>query len=121
MAGCCYGIPYHGFGAVVFPEKSFAPSGIELFPVQIVEAFLLIVLASTIMLLVLKKDFYYTIELYFIVYGIIRFTLEYLRYDAFRGIYFGLSTSQWISIALIVTGVVMILLNKRDALNKQSI
>ena len=33
-AGCCYGIPYKGIGAVIYPENSFAPSGINLFPVQ---------------------------------------------------------------------------------------
>ena len=36
MAGCCYGIPYDGIGAVVFPEGSYAIPGIKLFPVQFV-------------------------------------------------------------------------------------
>ena len=40
MAGCCYGMPYEGMGAVVYPEHSIAPSGVKLFPVQIVEAVL---------------------------------------------------------------------------------
>ena len=41
LAGCCYGIPYEGFGAVVYPENSFAVSGVKLFPIQLGECFLL--------------------------------------------------------------------------------
>ncbi len=44
MAGCYYGIPYNGFGHVVFPSNSFAPSGIPLFPVQLLEALCLFIL-----------------------------------------------------------------------------
>lgn len=38
MGGCCYGIPYHGLFAAVFPQGVRAPAGIPLFPVQLVEA-----------------------------------------------------------------------------------
>lgn len=40
------------------------------------------------------------------MYGIIRFNMEFLRGDGIRGIYFSLSTSQWISLALILGGVI---------------
>ncbi len=32
MAGCCYGIPYDGIGAVVFPEGSYADLGHKIIP-----------------------------------------------------------------------------------------
>ena len=44
-------------------------------------------------------------EFYLIGYGVIRFILEFFRYDAFRGIYGVFSVSQWVSLALIVLGL----------------
>ena len=105
MAGCCYGRPYDGFGAVVYPKESFAVSGVPLFPVQLVEAVLLLLLGTILMYLRVKKRWHYTLETYILVYGVIRFVLEYLRYDEDRGIWAGLSTSQWISIAMILVTV----------------
>lgn len=108
MAGCCYGIPYDGIGAVVFPENSFALPGVKLFPIQLVEAGLLIIISAVLFLLQLKKNFYYTIEFYLISYGITRFILEYFRYDEIRGSLGILTTSQWLSIFLIAAAAVSI-------------
>ena len=85
MAGCCYGIPYDGIGAVVFPEGSYAIPGIKLFPVQLVESACLMIIAFAILYLQIKKQWYYTVETYLILYAILRFCLENLRYDAERG------------------------------------
>ena len=43
-----------------------------------------------------------TISIYLIAYAIIRFVLEYLRADAARGSFLFLSTSQWISILMVI-------------------
>lgn len=102
LAGCCYGIPYDGPFAVQFPEHSIAPSDTTLFPVQLVEAICLLILAVVLAILDLKKSYPHTIAIYFIVYGILRFLLEYVRYDAVCGHLFALSTSQWISIGFVV-------------------
>ena len=101
MAGCCYGTPYDGLGAVIFPEESFAVPNVSLFPVQLVEAVFLLLITVGILVLQMKYKWYYTIELYLISYGILRFALEYVRYDAARGAFAGLSTSQWLSIVLV--------------------
>lgn len=106
MSGCCYGIPYSGIGAVKFPADSYAPSDIELFPVQLVEACLLMIIAGIILYLVLVKNNTHGINMYLILYGCTRFILEFLRYDDARGGLLGLSTSQWISL-LIIAGVVL--------------
>lgn len=106
LAGCCYGIPYDGPGAVVFPENSFALSGVSLFPVQLVEAVCLLGIALWLFVLQWGADCRYTVELYLITYGIVRFILEYFRYDEIRGRYAGISTSQWISLALIAAASV---------------
>jgi phosphatidylglycerol:prolipoprotein diacylglycerol transferase len=113
LAGCCYGVPYHGIGAVVFPEGSFAPSGVELFPVQLVEAICLMVIALMILLLRFTCRFEYTVELYLLSYGIVRFILEYYRYDEIRGGIANLSTSQWISVIMIAVAVISFSFSKK--------
>ena len=102
LAGCCYGIPYDGPFAVQFPEGSLAPSDTTLFPVQLVEAICLLILAIVLAVLDLKKSYPHTIAVYFIVYGILRFLLEYVRYDAVRGHLLAFSTSQWISLGFVI-------------------
>ncbi len=108
MAGCCYGIPYHGPGAVVFPEESFAVPGIELFPVQLLEAATLFVISLILGILTIRFEYAYTIQTYLILYSIDRFFLEFLRYDSGRGIYGPFSTSQWISIGTFAFSVIWI-------------
>ena len=49
--------------------------------------------------------------LYLIIYPVMRFFLEFFRGDKERGIYFGLSTAQWISIA-IFSSVILIIVFK---------
>ena len=109
MAGCCYGIPYDGFGAVVFPEGSLAPSGIPLFPVQLVEAILLFIIAAFLGYMSIRKNWDYSVESYLILYSIVRFILEFYRYDEVRGFVLGLTTSQWISIAILIVSILVII------------
>lgn len=113
MAGCCYGVPYHGIGYVVFPEGSYALTGVELFPVQLVEAICLMTIAITILLLQLTIRFEHTVELYLFMYGIVRFILEYYRYDDIRGEIANLSTSQWISVIMIAVAIISFSFSKK--------
>ena len=106
FAGCCYGMEYNGFGAITFHNSLFAPNNVPLFPTQIIESICNIGIFA-ILLVTYKKYLvtYKTIGLYFILYAIVRFILEFFRGDLIRGIYFSLSTSQWISILLVVFGI----------------
>ena len=113
LAGCCYGIPYDGPLAVVFPEGSFAVPGVKLFPVQIVEAVFLILIAIIVAIFTYAVKLKYNTELYLILYAILRFFLEDYRYDPERGFYFGLSTSKWISIFMFTAAVVSIIIRSR--------
>ncbi len=119
FAGCCYGRPYKGLGAVTFPEDSQALPGVELFPVQLVEAGLVLIVAIVLIYLIVKKKFYYSIELYLIAYSVIRFVLEFLRYDAVRGEAFGLSTSQWISIVIFIGTIISIIYRRKRSGKRQ--
>jgi len=98
MAGCCHGFPYDGALAVTSP---YVPET-TLFPIQGVEALLLFSLSGTMLLLGkrFKLSGVKLLCVYGIGYPIIRFTLEFFRGDLIRGIYGGLSTSQWISIGI---------------------
>lgn len=105
-AGCCYGMEYHGFGAITFHDSLLAPNDVPLFPMQVLEAICNFIIF--IVLLVTYKKFlgtYKTVGLYLVLYSIVRFTLEFFRGDLIRGIYFSLSTSQWISIVLFIIGI----------------
>ncbi len=114
MAGCCYGIPYNGPGAVVFPESNpFTLSGVPLFPVQLAEACCLFLIFLILGYLTCFTDWEYPVESYMILYAIVRFSMEFLRFDAIRGAAFGLSTSQWISILMLGAGLISILRRSR--------
>lgn len=109
MGGCCYGIHYDGPLSVTFPKNEFVESlGTEpRFPVQLLEAainFLLFLVLFTYAKKKVRKDGC-MLGIYFICYAIIRFSLEFLRGDVERGILFGVSTSQWISLILIPIGI----------------
>ncbi len=113
-AGCCYGMEYHGFGAITFHNSNLAPNGIPLFPTQIIEAISLFIIF--IILLITYKKFlgtYKTLGLYCILYSIVRFVLEFFRGDLIRGVYFNISTSQWISIAIFILGIAIFVYEHR--------
>lgn len=109
LAGCCYGREYHGFGHIYMKNSTIAPTDIPLFPVQIVESFLNLVIFF-ILLALLKKKFSYKrfMGIYFCMYAVVRFILETQRGDIARGYIGILSTSQWISIALLIIGICFI-------------
>lgn len=113
MAGCCYGREYDGVFSVVFPEESMAPSGVSLFPVQIVEGICLFMISFIMCLMCNKKASWCSLRCYLIGYGIVRFVLEYVRADADRGFWGMFSTSQWISVFLTLGCLIWILLERK--------
>lgn len=115
FAGCCYGMEYSGPFAVTYNDVLGAvPNGVSLFPVQLLEAVLLFLLFIVLLILYFKKKGEgFLAAGYLISYAIIRFILEFFRGDKARGILLGLSTSQIISILIIVCVTVILILNKR--------
>lgn len=122
LAGCCYGMEYEGVLSVhypnsvtgVSPEKGF-------FPVQPLEALLNVVICF-VLLALRKKEKGKTLVLpaYLCLYAATRFGLEFLRGDENRGIYFGVSLSQWVSLGLLCVGVLWILLQFYTGKRKKS-
>ena len=112
VVGCCYGMPYDGPGAIVYTESIAAPLDVHLFPVQALEAAGCFAITAVLCLYVSscrkRGKRAKSVQLYLAMYAVLRFILEFARYDdAERGIEFGLSTSQWISIGICVALIVM--------------
>ena len=97
FAGCCYGrvstwgFPLHGDPHVLH------------IPVQLFEALCLCLIFAALLLFE-KRGLPAggLTVLYLWGYSICRFALEFFRGDAIRGIWYGLSTSQWISLGIIL-------------------
>jgi len=122
MAGCCNGIEYDGLFAIHYPNSVaglFAEQGY--FPVQILEA-LLNIMVSAFLIIYTKKERkkYSILFLYLLLYAAMRFLLEFLRGDAVRGIYFGISTSQWISLSIFLSLSLSFLVSHLKAISKKS-
>lgn len=101
--GCCYGVPVERWG-IVFPEESFAPPGIPLFPTQIIESLFLFILTAILIVLVLRTGVGLPATMYALSYGVFRFIIEFWRGDEERGFFLVFSTSQWLSLCLGAAG-----------------
>jgi len=101
LAGCCFGIE-SSFGFTFRHSIAEQANGINRFPVQLLEAFVNILLFFILDIFRRKKLFKQNIiYLYLLFYSTARFFIEFLRGDAYRGFLFNiLSTSQVISILI---------------------
>jgi len=114
LGGCCYGIEVshsHPF-AVIYPEHPFglesaiAPAGVPILAIPVIEAAGNLIIAGIILVLQFKhKVDGRAIALYGILYSIQRFVLEFFRGDLVRGVYGIVSTSQMISIVILIVSV----------------
>lgn len=110
FAGCCYGKPAgDGFGIVLKSAVSDAPRDVALIPVQLYESVFDFLLFAVLMFIDRKfPQNRVLLPIYIMAYSAERFVMEFFRYDSARGIFFGLSTSQWISIALALCGAAVL-------------
>lgn len=112
-AGCCYGRETESVFGVVFHNSQHAPNGIRLIPTQLISAAGMFAIAGFL--------FWYahrprkqgaTGFLYLILYSVGRFGVEFLRNDH-RGEIGMFSTSQFISIFIVIIGVAGFVLKNR--------
>ena len=117
FAGCCYGMPYSGKFSVTYTTSSgLTPLNVPLFPVQLVEACLLLITFGILYTVSVKyaQKRGLTTVLYIFIYSIIRFILEFFRGDKERGGIGFLSTSQIVSLLLIAGCVALLVFTKRS-------
>lgn len=104
LVGCCYGVPSpHG---IMLNASPVAPHDVALLPIQLIESAGVFALFLIMMVYGSKhREPGKLFSLYLIVYGILRFVLEFFRYDAIRGSIGPLSVSQWFSIGATAVGI----------------
>jgi phosphatidylglycerol---prolipoprotein diacylglyceryl transferase len=107
LSGCCHGKVCDAAFGVIFshPETNAEPINTPLYPVQLIDAFM--IFCITLLLVFLKKRKQFDgqlILIYLILYGIGRFLTEFLRGDEGRGNIGPLSHSQFIGLCMAVLG-----------------
>ncbi len=121
-SGCCYGMEYDGpFNVEYSSTLGMTPLGVPLLPVQLIEALLLALLFVVLLVVFFKcKSTGVVTVVYLYSYSFLRFVLEFLRGDVERGLLFNLSTSQIVSLLIVISVTVIILIkNKKQRINKQ--
>ncbi len=110
FAGCCYGKEYNGFGSIIFRNSTYAPNNIGLFPTQLISSGYNFLIGAILLYFYYKKKLNIGIitALYLLLYGTGRFFIEFLRGDIERGNIGILSTSQFISIFIIILGIFLL-------------
>lgn len=102
FGGCCYGMESQiGFTYThaVIEQANY----VHRFPVQLLEAACNLTLFIVLHLLLSQSKFQGSLlKVYLLIYAILRFGLEFFRGDTYRGFFLGLSTSQIVSILIVL-------------------
>ncbi len=123
LNGCCFGLPCDPHWGVVFPPNSAAGSlfqGTHLIPAQLYSsAYGLIIFVALLYLERWQKFDGYLLYIFFILYGIARFTIDFFRYYESSMVILtiagkGISLNQGISLAFMVLGIVMLVRGYRN-------
>lgn len=111
LAGCCYGMQVSENNpiGIVFHESVYAPNNVPLLPTQIISSVLNFLHFGILILLSKRvKSDGQLAGCYLIFYSVGRFILEYFRGDLIRGNVGTLSTSQFISVFMVIAGLFMV-------------
>lgn len=115
LAGCCYGKPTEAWYGIAFHSSHFAPNDIKLIPTQLISATGMFCIAAVLMLYAKKNPQKGRVgALYLILYSIGRFFVEFLRNDH-RGEVGIFSTSQFLSLFMVVLGAVLFVMRRGKA------
>lgn len=113
LGGCCYGLECK-VGFIYHYSQAPDANGVRRFPVQLLEAAFNACLALVLYRFFRKKKLEgRLINVYLYAYPAFRFLDEFLRGDTYRGLWWGLSTSQWVSLLLILGNTVYLLCSRK--------
>lgn len=119
LGGCCYGIE-SDFGFTTHNALISSANGVNRFPVQLFEAGFCLLITAFILRLSrcekLKGRLFY---IYLFTYAIGRFILEFFRGDSYRGFLLGLSTSQIISVVIIISVTVYFFVARKGKIHRK--
>ncbi|MCR5846289.1 MAG: prolipoprotein diacylglyceryl transferase [bacterium] len=119
LTGCCHGVVSEQFG-IAYVNSISSANGVPYFPIQLVGALLELCACIAVTLYERKHHNEGTaIKFYLLIYAIGRFIIEFFRGDTIRGIWFGLSTSQWISIFVLIALAIDIARKKKPVTQQQ--
>ena len=108
LGGCCYGIECR-FGFVFHNALEPSANGVTRFPVQLLESGMEFLLFAVIVTLYIKRKLSGKLMyVYMLSYAVVRFADEFLRGDKIRGFVGPLSTSQFISVLMFATVIVIL-------------
>jgi prolipoprotein diacylglyceryltransferase len=102
IAGCCYGIPYNGLFNVVYKDGLNIP----LFPIQITETIVFIIIFIICNKLRNNKNIIYITSCISII---AKFLLDFLRYEHINKI---ISSNQIFSIIILLVLIIIFIINK---------
>lgn len=111
-AGCCYGRLTNSPLGICYPPGGLAPAGVRLVPIQLWEAGGNLLLVALLLLPGFRRTGRRT-AVYLLGYGCLRFVTEFFRGDAARGLAGPFSGAQWISLAAIAAGLLLLLRTRR--------
>lgn len=110
FVGCCYGIEYNGIFKILYKYSNLAPNDIYLFPIQIVETIVFLLVFLYMIIKHKKKQFNLkTLGISFIFCCIAKFSLDFFRMSHKNVL---LSTNQAISIIFIIVILLIWKLNR---------
>lgn len=118
LAGCCYGKETHGWFAITFHHSEIAPNDVALVPTQIMESVFNFGLCLVLIVLAKKVNKAGLVAAaYLILYSLGRFVIEFYRGDMIRGQVGLFSTSQLISLMVVLaTSLVVFLFRYQNQL-----
>jgi phosphatidylglycerol:prolipoprotein diacylglycerol transferase len=110
LNGCCYGIDYNGPMRVIYSNSKHAPTGISLFPVQLTDSIVnLIIFIIATIIYHKKKDIRNTLPLIILACSIVKFLLDFLRTP---GTYI-ISLNQIFCIIAFILGIIIFIKSKK--------
>lgn len=115
FAGCCYGKETDAWCGIAFTHSHFAPNNVKMIPTQLISS------AGMFLIAFLLFTYAYHAKKsgqigagYLVLYSIGRFGVEFLRGDIERGSVGSLSTSQFISLFIVVIGIVLWIIRSKS-------
>lgn len=113
FSGCCYGMPTNGAFYIIYETSIDAstPLNTPLLPTQLIEViYLVVIYVACEVVFYRTKTPGNSALVYALSYACARFVLEFFRGDEVRGLLGGVSTSQYISVAIFLLCYAVILL-----------